>query len=388
MVGIDAYLFGYRLIYPEEGGEARLATALLKLGIVAEGRRGGAFLIREADYCAFCSYAGGRVRYTATEIRGLPALLLALRSNLATVITGVFSLFLVIFLSHLVWDVRIEGNERISAELIAEKLDDAGIGVGTVWDKADIEAAEAALLDAMPDLAWVQINRVGTVAEVIIRERAPTAKPQVSPYSASNIVASEDGVIEEITVHSGTALVAAGDVVRKGDVLISGVVETERGNYLTTASGTVIAHTAGSIEVSAGRRETERESKPDGTESLSISIFGLKINIFKNYGNYGSDCAIIENEVDYLFVLGRRLPVAIVRERRYVSEEREVTYDPSELPMLASDRLESSLRDTLGKADLIKLKTVGKYTEEGYVLLADYVISKEIGEESEIPVGD
>lgn len=387
MVGIDAYLFGYRTLYPEEGGESRLATALLRLGIAAEGRKDGGFLIRESDFERFKRYAGGRVRYTATETLGLPALLLGLKSRIPLLISLIFSLFLVIFLSHPVWDVRVRGTESISADSVEESLREAGLSVGRLWDKVDTDQVETALLDAMPELAWVQINRVGTVAEVIIRERAPTTEPVPSPYTASNIIAAEDGVIEEITVKRGTAYVKAGDVVRRGDILISGIVENERGSYFTVAEGSVRAHTAGSISASATEHERESILERGGLESLALYIFDLKINIFKNYGNSDSDCVIIEDKVDYLYAFGKRLPVAVVRQRRYVKTERELTHEPSELPALASVRLEAALADALGTADLIKLKTSGKYTDGGYVLTAEYVISKEIGEERELAVG-
>ena len=49
MVGIDLFLFGYRIITPELGGELRLANSFLRLGISAEGRADGSFIIREAD---------------------------------------------------------------------------------------------------------------------------------------------------------------------------------------------------------------------------------------------------------------------------------------------------------------------------------------------------
>lgn len=380
MAAIDAYLFGYRTLYPEEGGESRLATALVKLGIVAEGRQDGGFLIREADFTAFKRYAAGRVRYRATELCGLPSLLLGLRSRIPQLVAVILSIFLVIFLSRTVWDVRIEGAEAISTEAVEQRLAEAGLSVGRMWNKIDAERVETALLDSAPELAWVQINRRGTVAEVIIRERARGEEQPPPPYAASNIVASADGVIEEITVKRGTACVKVGDVVKAGDILISGVVEGERGSYITSAEGSVRAHVAGRISASASERETESTVEDGGLESLAVSIFGLKINIFKNYGNSDTDCVIIENEVEYLYLFGKRLPLAITRNRRQVRTEHELSHGISELPALAGARLDAALAGTVGAADLIKLKTSGGYTDGGYVLVAEYVISREIGE--------
>ena len=61
-----------------------------------------------------------------------------------------------------------------------------------------------------------------------------------------------------------------------------------------------------------------------------------------------------------------------------------VTYTASELPGVASDRLSAMMAESLAEADLIKIKTAGSYTDDGYTLRADYVYSAEIGREVEI----
>ena len=40
-----------------------------------------------------------------------------------------------------------------------------------------------------------------------------------------HIVAARDGIVAELTVKSGTAMVRPGDVVKKGDILIGGVID-------------------------------------------------------------------------------------------------------------------------------------------------------------------
>lgn len=387
MLGIDAYLFGYRLVRAEPGGEARLATALLRLGIVGEGIGEGEFLIRSADFRAFRAYAGGRVRYTASPIMGLPAAILSLRNKIPQLVCVILSAFLVIFLSHLVWDVRVEGAENIPIGDIEEKISSAGLRIGSLWDSVDSEEVETSLLASAPEISWVQINRVGTVAYVIVRERAPTSEPNISPFSCSNIVAEFDGVIEEVTVTRGVALVKTGDVVRAGDILISGVVETEGGTYFTAAEGSVRAHVAGQASAVAERYETKAEREYLGVDSLALSIFGVNINILKKYGNSHEHCVIIETEEEYLRLFGKRLPVAVLRAHRYHITERELRHADAELPKLAGERLDELLVSELAEADLISLKSSGEYTDKGYSLVVDYVISRDIGEEKEVILG-
>lgn len=384
MADLDAYVFGHRVIYPEEGGEARLANALLRLGICAESRGDGGFTVREADVKRFVAYAGGRVRYTLSEPLGLPARIARLKHRIPTLISTVLSILLVVFLSSLVWDVRIDGAEDIPYGDISDRLADVGLSVGTPWRDVDPEKIEVALLDAMEGVSWVQINRRGVVAYVTVQVRREENIPKKSPYACSNIVADFDGVIEEISVERGRAVVKPGDVVRRGDILISGVVETEGGAYLAAARGSVRAEVAGSADATAGCEEVRDVLRPGGLAQMSLSLFSLKINIFKKYRNTPEDCVIIENEKEYLTVFGKRLPISVTRAYSYFRDETTDFHPKEELPTVAAERLWHSLRRDLAEADIIKLKSFGEYTDGGYVFRVDYVASREIGEEREI----
>ena len=384
MAELDARLFGYRILYPEAGGEARLANALLRLGISAKGRRDGGFLIREADFSLFSRYAGGRVRYTASEPLGLPPRVSALRFHIPVLISVIASLVLFFSLSGLVWDVRVDGAEQIREAEITSALREVGLSVGKLWRGIDPEETEVALLQQLGDLSWVQINRVGTVAYVTVRERAPGAPKRGSPYACSNIVAEFDGVIEEITVERGRAEVTVGQVVRRGDILISGVVETEAGAYLAAAKGSVRARVSSNTRAAVSEVESEEIVEEVGLASLSVEILGVKINIFKNYGNEADNCVIIDDEAEYLAVSGKRLPISVTRAYRYAPTLVSHAYTKEQMPEIAMSRLWDTLRRELVGLDLIKVQTRGSYTEGGYTLEMDYVVSREIGREVEV----
>ena len=387
MAALDAFLFGYRAVTPDEGCEAGVINALLQLGICTSWRADGSFLVREADFPRFRAYAGGRVRYTATGPRGLPARIRSVRRHLPVLLSSLLSVALFFFLSHLVWDVRVEGAEGVAPEEIRSSLAEAGLRVGAIWDGIDPEAVEIELLSGDPRIAWVQINRKGTVAYVLVREKARVPNTEVPEPLCSNIVADFDGVVEEITVKSGEAAVKAGDVVKRGDILISGVVETEAGSYFTGAEGSVRASVVGKLEVGVDREEQSEVMSRERMASLSLRIFGIKINIFKNYGNTDSDCAIIEDNEEYLSLFGKRLPLSVLRAYRYVRESDVRVHSDSELPLIAEARMSEAMRSALDGADLIKLKTSGGYTDTGYAVCAEYVASREIGRVSEVILG-
>ncbi len=387
MAGIAHKIFGYRIITSECGKEHKLATILLSLGIAAEDMGCGTFLIRARDFRRFSRGAAGRVRYTASELLGLPGVIYQNRVRSLSLISVIFGIILNIFLSNLVWDVRVIGNRDIEGDVIAEKLEASGLKIGTSWQSLDKNEVETALLAAMPDVSWISINRRGTVAYVEVRERADVPSPDNGIYPPSNIVALKDCVIEEITVKSGVAMVAPGSVVRAGDMLISGIVTTESGTQFVRAEGSVRAHVADKIVTEVKREEIETIEEEYRVCERTLNILGVRINIYKNYGNLPDGCDIIEDKENITLPGGKKLPLSLVTSRAVSQVNITTTYTDSELPALAAMRLEEKFAEILSNKDLIKLKTDGEYTELGYRITASIVTSEDVGKEVKIEFG-
>ena len=124
------------------------------------------------------------------------------------------------FLSSFVWAVRIEGNERLSGEALLSACRQMGLRAGVPKRSVDTQAVTDGLLEQFSELSWVSVGVHGTSATIRLAETIEKVE-RVDKQTPCDIVAAEDGVILQITAERGTPLVAAGDVVKKGDVLIS-----------------------------------------------------------------------------------------------------------------------------------------------------------------------
>ncbi len=377
-------IFSYRRIRAESGYEAKLATMLVTSGIPARVEKDGCFIIAERDIPAFKKISMGRIRYSISEPMGLGGALRRSVKDYSIILTIIFGILLNYFLTLLVWDVRVSGNERLGEEKITDALSDCGFGVGSFWWGFDGGEYEMLLCERVPELAWVQINRRGTVAYVEVIERSSLEVEPDVIYTASNIVATHDCVIEEITVYEGRALVKPGDVVKKGDMLISGIVEDEGGVRITRASGSVRGHIAEKYTVNVGEIEEEKVSEKGELSALTLNIFSLPLNIFKNYGNSSSDCDIIKEKDILMLPGGLRLPVSLSREYSVVESVNVINNPKSSLPSIAGERLVEGLHRMLEGRDLISLKTEGTYLDGGYQMDAYIVYCAEIGSEVEI----
>ena len=73
----------------------------------------------------------------------------------------------------------------------------------------------------------------GTSLEIYLKENRDTVKIPLAEGNGYNLVANADGFVDSIVVRAGTALVKVGEEVKKGDVLIAGVVKVPKEDEIT-----------------------------------------------------------------------------------------------------------------------------------------------------------
>ena len=163
---------------------------------------------------------------TKTEIKqtghfGFYVVCLRLKKRLALGIGAAFFVMGLIALTSFVWQVDIQGTNRLKSEEILEFLAQNGFASGTFRHGLAYREIENKLMAHFSDIAWVSVNIRGTKANISIVET--TLPPPLVDFSIpANIVAAKDGLLLEMATSAGTPLFKPGDVVRAGDVLVSG----------------------------------------------------------------------------------------------------------------------------------------------------------------------
>ena len=379
MVRIDCLVFGYRQISVAESDLPSASGVLLREGIGSDLSASGVFSVRERDVPRLRAVLDAKgIEYRISEIKGIRGWLISLRYRLATVISLVFALILNVCLSSLVWDVRISGNETVSDEQIADAISRSGLGIGSIWLGTDISDVEADALDLLEEISWISINRRGTVLYVEVMEREGVSEPQPA-VGYANIVASRDCVIEEITVKRGVAEVKVGDVVKAGQLLISGVIPDELGGGFCYAEGSVMGTLTDTVEVIVPRSEESISEVVNELDSAAIRLFSFSINIFKKYGKVEYDYGIIENEKVFRLFGRYKLPMGLITRHRTTHKTEVVEYSSDEMTALASLRLSEAVGELLSGSDLKKISTDGDFTDEGYRMSSRVVYTAEVG---------
>lgn len=385
MVRLDYLIFGFRRIFIDGEDAPRVITLFIKNAIRASISEDGIIIAKEKDINKIQNILSGRINFTISNPLGLYGVWKRSKHKALVVICTVISVLMLLLSQGLVWDIRPLGNQKISNADIKDRLVNCGFSVGDLWKRTDLSDVETELLRRYDDVSWVNINRRGTVAYVSIIEKEEEATTNEKNILYSNIIASCDCVIDEMTVSSGTAVVKAGDSVKKGDLLIFGA--DAKGDFCR-AEGRIIGRVSDAIRVDVQREYEKRSISSNKVSQIMINIFKISINIFKTYGNLTNECDIIENVKEYTLPGGSSLPFSISISYLPIYTREKHSYNDEELIQVAKDRLSLATAVMLAKADLVRIVTNGEFTDGGYKMWSDIVYLTEVGCENSFEITD
>ncbi len=135
----------------------------------------------------------------------------------------ILCLALIYIFSLYIWDISFSGCGKYTPEALTKFLEDNYIYTGIKKSKVNCQEIEETMRLAYHDIGWVSAEIKGTRLMIKIKETnmpisaAKTVKP-------SHIVAAKDAIIQSIITRTGTPMVSEGEVVKKGEILVSGII--------------------------------------------------------------------------------------------------------------------------------------------------------------------
>ncbi len=373
---IDFLIFGYRKITIEEKDLKNALNLFLKTGLSVKIEN-SSFLISEKEYKRIESLISGKISCSVSEPLGLFGVLQKYKMRFGISLALLLSIFLCTFASSRVWDIRIDGASPEKEEEILTELSELGFSVGTPFRKIDKAKIEAEMLSVSENVSWININQRGTVAYIKVIEKLSYEEELKSGYA--NIVATRDCVIEEIILRRGVALVKAGETVKKGQILISGVIPAELGGGFCYAEGEVIGRYLDEISLVIPQTETQKKVVGREIYRKNINFFNFSLKFFKNYRKTETECDIIKEKRKFLSFFGKKLPLSREYEWRVFYEEYDVSYTKDEMIRLGAKRMRDALNRSLSDKTLLKLRTRGEFSDGNYIIATEYVATSEVG---------
>lgn len=287
-----------------------------------------------------------------------------------------------IYLSTLfVWDIRVIGAENVPEDEIISLLARRGFCIGTYIPDTDKErlALEITMEDGR--FSWFKINMRGTVAVIDLHER--TGKDMIEAVTPpSNLVSAYDAQIELLDVKGGATVVKGGQIVHKGDLLVSGIIDSQAIGYrLVRARGSVYGRVTLEYETKIPVTYNRKIRKNTVAAEKNLKFFSKNIKVFKN-DRISSDIYDIIEKTTRAELFGVQLPF-------FLNEKQYVFYDTKETTRTQAECLREAYRqiNLQSEAELDNAEILSRHTEidfsEEYLTMREQVeciidIAKEI----------
>lgn len=352
-IPIHNRLFGYVIIKTDPKHRVRLLNLLLRHHVIAYPLEESSWAVALRHVKAVVGLAEAEnIPITRSAVLGLPSFLLAYARR-PGILLGVLLFAVILVLSgRRVWRVEVEGNEGIPDKVIEENLNELGFGVGCSFHGVDLNALAEQYRISYDSISYMSIYMNGTVARVKVRE-TKKGEGEEEKNVPTLIVASRDAAVYRIEVSHGTPVVKVGQTVKKGDVLVSGLVSGAHEDTLLSAEGSVWGVVEKVISVDIPYKQTQKMVIDREKSKISLIFFGKTINIFTNTGKIGQSYGTIEeNRICYL-PGGVSLPLGLsVTERVYYdAEEKKVS--ETEALRLAHAEMKTRMSALIGQGELL-----------------------------------
>lgn len=281
---------------------------------------------------------------------GLPFLVKRLFRRKGIILGFIFFITIVYMLSSMIWSISIEGNNKVKDEEIYEAVQEIGIHEGMFkFQLPNQQEIQSQLLLELDNISWVGVKVRGTKLEFKVIEKVrPEERESTYPR---NIISKKNAVIYKILAEEGLPQVKVNDRVKKGDILISGIMGSEEKQELVRAEGTVWGVVWYESKVTLPLKQQWSEYTGNIIEKKYIS-FKLGNRMIKYKGPKEIPYQRYEKQYDWKILSWRnyQLPVVFVTEKNLEYEEKEKMLSEDEAIKIALEQTKKNLSSKI-KAD-------------------------------------
>ena len=303
-----------------------------------------------------------------------------------SIIIGLFLMILCVHISSLfVWRIDISGNKTVDDKEILSILKDNGFSLGSYIPNIDFDVLHNKFLLESNNISWISVNMDGNVANVLVKECLEENYEREKTFS--NVVAKSDGQITLITLFDGLKTVNIYDVVKKGDILISGIIDSSaEGVRYVHADGIVNAYVNKHISVKIPMKNKVKEYTGAFYTDKSINLFLKNVNILKKCGNSYDLYDKIDTSNDLYIFDSIKLPLSISSVKYFEYRYVDKSYSEREAKDIALIELRAKMDEYLKEAELIS-KKINYYCDyEFYYIECDLYCIENIAQVVEFEV--
>lgn len=262
-----------------------------------------------------------------------------------TFLAGAFAFFISLYLlTSFVWNIEVSGNNKLTNEYLTDVLNSNGVKIGVFKGKINVEKLVTNMMLQVKDLAWVGVELKGTKLKVHVAERVET--PQIVPKDKPcDIYATKDGIIKTVVAKAGMEMVKPGTTVKKGQLLVTGVVPNknpQEPSRIVHAMAVVKARTWYEEMILVETNKVEKERSNNVKSFYYLNLLNKRIKIIP--GKMSFELFDKEESVKTLS-LGKdlELPFSLTHEKYYEIIESNKEIDIEEAKITAMNKAYESV---------------------------------------------
>lgn len=243
-------------------------------------------------------------------------------------------------LSSLVWRIDVEGNVSVAKSDILQAAKEQGL-YRFQWKfrMKEPDMLARTIHAQLQGVSWVGVEVHGTKVQIkVVEATRPDRGPLMSPR---NLVASHNATITHIFAETGKPVAKVNSNVKKGDVLISGIIGDDANRQIVVARGTVrgIVWQEATVETPLVLKQKVYTGESKTRSYLVIGSRGLQVS---GYGKLPFEQFEVHGERKIVQWRNYALPIGWLKEKVMESrlEETQLTQEEGERLALEQARSE------------------------------------------------
>lgn len=274
---------------------------------------------------------------------------------------GIVAFFYILYiLSQFIWNIGVSGQYTHTEEAIIKYLNSINVSVGTRKRNINCQKIEELIRKKYVDIGWVSAEIKGTRLLLKITETNMPAPYEVRD-KPSHIIATRDGKITSIITRVGTPLVKAGDEVKKGDILVSGIIDIygDDGTIVkkepVVSDADILLRTKYDYKDSFPLKYIDKEYNNKKFNIYGISLFNKNIFVWNPFNKFKSEESydIIVNENYWRLNNSFYLPVKWLKKDYLGYNQITKKYSKEEAEEIALEQLNRYIEKITEKGVLI-----------------------------------
>jgi len=232
-------------------------------------------------------------RMRVSSKSGLPFAVSAV-PNKMSLIAGLLIFCLVIgFLGSMIFTIEIAGSSTIPRKTLLDSLARNGLRVGMMRSDVNAEAVRHAVMIENDRLAWMAINL--SFGKALVEVRDKITQQYQDALTGRAVVAKCDAQVKEISIINGYPVVRPGEVVLKGQTLVSNT-DPEKGVwYADKVEAAVYGYTEYTMVYELPKYHVFRVETGNVTRHRTVLFADREVDLFRQEYPYR-----YFNEIEYV----------------------------------------------------------------------------------------